>query len=123
MKLTLALLTALLLAPLAALHAAETKPTNPAAEVAPEVVQHDIALLAEHHVISAPDYWLGHVVTGGKCDGAKVAKLLVEVAKVFKPVTTTQEAIALIAQRGVIGLPEYWTKHAVAGDVCAAISV
>ena len=110
---------ALLLAPLAPLHAA----SKPAAEVATEMVQHDIAVLVEHHVIRAPDYWLEHVVTGGKCDGAKVGALLVELAKVFKPVTTTEEAIAVIAQRGVIGRPEYWGKSAVAGEMCAALSV
>ncbi|MFA7005595.1 MAG: FAD-dependent oxidoreductase, partial [Verrucomicrobiia bacterium] len=44
-------------------------------------------------------------------------------AKVFKAVTTTEEAIAVIAERGVIGQPDYWRRSAVAGNVCAALSV
>ncbi|MFZ2642141.1 MAG: FAD-dependent oxidoreductase [Verrucomicrobiia bacterium] len=119
MKQALLTLAALLLTSLTVLQAA----SKPAAEVAEEQVQHDIAVLAEHHIISAPDYWQKHVVTGGKCDGAKVAALLVEVARVFKPVTTTQEAIAEIARRGIIGQPEYWIKRAVEGGVCDASSV
>ncbi|MCX6908719.1 MAG: FAD-dependent oxidoreductase [Verrucomicrobia bacterium] len=118
-RLTAFTLAAVLLTPVTALHAA----SKPAAEVADEQVRHDIAVLAERRVISASDYWLEHVVTGGKCDGAKVAMLLVEVAKIFKPVTTTEEAIAEIARRGIIGQPEYWAKNAVAGGVCAATSV
>ena len=119
MKQHLLILIVFLFAPLVVLRAA----SKPAAEVADEQVQHDVAVLAERHVISAPDYWLEHVVTGGKCDGAKTATLLVEVAGVFKPVATTEEAIALIAQRGIISQPDYWSKHAVAGETCAAASV
>jgi FAD dependent oxidoreductase len=119
MKQRLLVLIAFLFMPSAALHAA----AQPAAVVADEQVQHDVAVLAERHLISAPDYWLEHVVAGGKCDGAKVATLLVELAKVFKPVATTEEAIALIARRGIIGQPDYWSKHAVAGETCAAVSV
>ncbi|MFA5193051.1 MAG: hypothetical protein WC740_20270, partial [Verrucomicrobiia bacterium] len=119
MKQALLTLAALLLTSLTVLQAA----SKPAAEVAEEQVQHDIAVLAEHHIISAPDYWQKHVVTGGKCDGAKVAALLMEVARVFKPVTTTREAIAEIARRGIIGQPEYWIKRAVEGGVCDASSV
>ena len=119
MKQHLPVLAVLFLLPLAALHAAP----KPAAGVADEQVQHDIAVLAERHILSMPDYWLTHIVAGGKCDGVKVATLLIEVARVFKPVTTTEEAIALIAQRGIIGQPDYWTKHAVAGETCAPVSV
>jgi len=118
-NLALLILTALLLAPLAPLHAA----SKPAPEVQVEQVQYAVGLLVEHGVIHAPDYWLERVVTGGKCDGAKVATLLVELAKVFKPVTTTEEAIAVIAERGVIGQPQYWRKSAVAGETCAAHSL
>jgi ribosomal protein S9 len=118
-KHALLILIALLLAPPTSLRAA----SKPAPQVQTEQVLHDIALLVEHHIIRSPDYWLEHVVTGGKCDGEKVAALLVELAKVFKPVTTTEEAIAVIAERGVIGQPQYWRKNALAGGVCAAQSV
>ena len=119
MKQRLLVLVIAVLAPLAVLHAA----SKPVAGVADEQVQYDVTVLAEHHIISAPEYWLEHVVTGGKCDGAKVATLLVEVARVFKPVTTTEEAIAVITRYGIIGQPDYWAKHAVAGETCAPASV
>ncbi|MBI5688123.1 MAG: FAD-dependent oxidoreductase [Verrucomicrobia bacterium] len=119
MKHVFLILIALLLAPPAPLRAA----SKPIPQVQAEQVLHDVAMLVEHHIIRSPDYWLEHVVTGGKCDGAKVAALLEELAQVFKPVTTTEEAIAVIAERGVIGQPQYWRKSAVSGGVCAAQSV
>jgi ribosomal protein S9 len=119
MKHAFLILIALWLALAAPLPAA----SKPVPQVQAEQVLHDVTLLVDHRVIHSPDYWLEHVVTGGKCDGKKVAALLVELAKVFKPVTTPEEAIAVIAERGVIGQPQYWRKSAVAGGVCAAQSV
>jgi hypothetical protein len=111
--LQLRLLLCLLLAPLALL----------SAEVEPESARDDIAILHEHKVITEPDYWLEHVVANGKCDGAKVAALLVDLAKVLKPVTTTDEAIDLLVQRGLIGSPDYWRKSAAPGGVCGGANL
>jgi len=83
----------------------------------------DIAALAEHQLLSAPDYWTANAVEGGKCEGARVAKMLVEVSGVFKKVGTSAEAIALLVDRGVIGTPEFWTKNAVPGGSCAGKNV
>lgn len=83
----------------------------------------NIAALRESKVIGEPDYWLEHAVAEGKCDGGKVAALLVELAKVLKPVTTTEEAIGVFIERGLISSPDYWRKNAVAGGVCGGANV
>src|SRR5437016_1536307 len=74
-------------------------------------IQHDVMVLAERNLIQSPDYWNEHLVEGGKCDGKEVASLLVQAAKIFKPVVTTKEAIELFVQRGILSSPDYWTKH------------
>lgn len=106
-------LTTLLLTPLTAMPA----------DVDPETTRDNIAILREHKVISEPDYWLEHAVTGGKCDGAKVATLLVELAKVLKPVATKDEAVEVLTQRGVLSASDYWRKNAVASGVCNGSNV
>ncbi|MDB6138843.1 MAG: hypothetical protein JWO94_1915, partial [Verrucomicrobiaceae bacterium] len=87
-------------------------------EVQPDQVQHDIAVLAEQKVIGNPEYWAEHLVTAGKCDGAKVAALLVHAGKVFKQVSTRDEAIAVLVERGIISAPDYWTKNALVERTC-----
>ena len=128
--------TVLLLAPLAALHAAELKPATVSS--APVVlqreqavlvrgadarVQPEIRMLTECGLIASADDWQTQLGAEKKIDGAKVAALLVKMAQCFKPVTTTQEAIAVLTQRGVIGSSAYWTKNAVAGGVCDGANV
>ncbi len=93
------------------------------AVVEPETVQHDIFVLVEQKVISNPEYWTEHVVTGGKCDGAKVATLLIHAANTFKHTTTKDEAIAVMVEHGIIGSPDYWLKAAVADKTCDGTNV
>lgn len=89
----------------------------------PESTKDDIALLQQRKVISEADYWLEHAMPEEKCDGEKVAGLLVELAKVLKPVKTTEEAIAVFIERGLLGSPDYWRKNAVAGGTCGGGNV
>ncbi len=94
-----------------------------AAAIEPETVQHDIAVLAGKKIISNASYWETNVVTGGKCDGAKVGFLLIHAAQVFRPAKTTEEAIAVMVEQRIIGSPDYWTKNAVVGKTCDATNV
>ncbi len=111
MKLSLkTLITALLLA-------------LPVMSAEPESTRDNIAALQKRSILSEPDYWLEHAVPEGKCDGAKVAVLLVELAKVMKPVKTTEEAISVFIERGLIGTPDFWRKNAVPGGVCGGGNV
>lgn len=98
-------------------------PVVSAVAAEPESTRENIAALHARKVISEPEYWLEHAVAEGKCDGAKVAVLLVELAKVLKPVTTTEQAMGVFIERGLIGSPEYWKKHAVPGAVCGGANV
>lgn len=68
-----------------------------------------VEALAGHHFLSEPEYWLQNALPKHKCDGAKVAKMLVEVARVFKETpTTTEQAIDVLVKHGVIGQPSAW---------------
>ena len=104
MKNTLTKVTALLLAQLAALIAANARSA--------------IDALAERGLISSVAEWETQLVAGAKNDGGKAGALLVKLAQVFEAVTTTREAIDVLANRGVIGAPEYWIKNAVEGGTC-----
>ena len=88
----------------------------PAAPTRIDRTDESIAALTEHHFLNDPEYWQQNATPTGKCDGAKVAKMLVDVAKVFKgSPATTDEAIEELVKHGVIGSPEVWHKSAVEG--------
>ncbi|HSU68996.1 MAG TPA: FAD-dependent oxidoreductase, partial [Tepidisphaeraceae bacterium] len=86
-------------------------------------VQSDIDSLADRRIIADPAYWIQHVVTGGKCDGARVASLLIRAAELYKPTGDARAAIDVLLEHGVLTSPRYWTEHAVAGATCDAANV
>jgi hypothetical protein len=95
----------------------------PAAELNRSQVLSDLKRLDGRQLVAEPGYWREHLVGGGKCDGAKVAGLLVELTKVFGPVTSPAEALTVLAQRHIISSPDYWQKNAVPGGECVAANV
>lgn len=109
MKRLIPLLTVLLLTSFAALSAAVFDP---------QLTARDVKLLADAKVISAPEYWQEHLVEGGRCDGEKTGELLVDLARMLKPVADVKEAIAALAERRITSSPEYWLKNATAGHFC-----
>lgn len=88
-----------------------------------EQARENIATLHERGILTEPAYWTQHLAEGGTCDGGKVAALLVDLARVLKPVSNAAEAIELFVQHRVIGTPEYWTTHAVPGAECSSRNV
>jgi hypothetical protein len=118
-----AIVATLLLATGGVLYSAEQAGHKSALPVVVEQVENDLALLVDHKVLAASDYWRDHLVEGGKCDGAKVAALLLQLARVFKPAAEASEAVAVLAEHGVIGSPDYWKTKAVAGGTCDAGNV
>lgn len=94
-----------------------------AADVARPSAEHDIDLLARNGQLSDPAYWREHVLPGAKLDGARVAALLTELARVLRRGTKAEDAIAVLAQFRILGSPEYWTANAVAGRECDARNV
>ena len=93
------------------------------AGTSPQEVAHDITVLADQHIVSDADYWRQNLVEGGRCEGEKVVVLLTELANMLEPKTAAADALSVLATRGIIGTPDYWEKHAVAGGICDARNV
>jgi hypothetical protein len=74
--------------------------------------EESIAALSEHHFLGDAIYWREHATVDGQCDGPQVAAMLIEVAKIFHPVGTREEAIDVLVKHGVIGSPDVWRKNA-----------
>jgi hypothetical protein len=89
----------------------------------PEQVRADLAALAERELIASPEEWQSLLTAQDTCAGEKVAALLIQATKAFKPVADIREAIDVLAQRGVTSSPEYWTKGAVAGRTCGSANL
>lgn len=83
----------------------------------------DLEALAEHHIIDSPAYWRSNAIEEGKCDGAKVASLLIKIASIFRPVSTLDEALPVLVQHRVLSSPDYWQKNAVPGGLCLGKNV
>ncbi|MBX7209117.1 MAG: FAD-dependent oxidoreductase [Verrucomicrobiaceae bacterium] len=88
-----------------------------------DAVRNDVEALAERHVLNDPEYWIANATPDGKCDGGKVADLLIKVASLIKPASGISQALALLTQQRVIGSPDYWQKNAVPGGVCVGKNV
>jgi hypothetical protein len=82
-----------------------------------------IAALTERHFLTESDYWRDHATVDGQCDGARVAAMLMGVAKIFRATGTRDEAIDALVQHGVIGSPEVWRKNAVEGGSIKGVNV
>ncbi|MEP6671934.1 MAG: FAD-dependent oxidoreductase [Chthoniobacter sp.] len=90
--------------------------SSPAAPARLDRTDESIAALHAHQFLSEPEYWLQNAIPAGKCESTKVAKMLVEVTKVFKdPAKTTDEAITVLVKHGVISAPDAWTAGTAPG--------
>lgn len=87
------------------------------------VTETDLDALAAKHIIEQPDYWREHAIEDGKCDGEKVAAMLIKAAGIFQPVGTVPEALDVLVKHRVLGSPDYWIKNAVPGGVCVGKNV
>ncbi len=88
-----------------------------------EQVRCDLAALAERDLITAPEEWERLLTAGDTCAGEQAAALLVQATKAFKPVANIQEALAVLAQRGVTSSPDYWIKATAAGRTCGSANL
>lgn len=88
-----------------------------------QVTESDLEALTERHIIESPDYWRENATEAGKCDGAKVAEVLIKIAGLFKPVSTLDEALLVLVQHRVLSSPDYWQKTAIPGGVCVGKNV
>ncbi len=88
-----------------------------------QVTETDLEALTEKHIIESPDYWRANATETGKCDGEKVASLLIKIAGLIKPVATLDEALEVLVKHRVLSSPDYWKKTAVPGGVCVGKNV
>ncbi|GEP43163.1 FAD-dependent oxidoreductase [Brevifollis gellanilyticus] len=88
-----------------------------------QVTETDLEALAEKKVIESPDYWRANATETGKCDGEKVASLLIKVAGLLKPVATLDEALEVLVKHRVLSSPDYWKKTALPGGTCVGKNV
>lgn len=88
-----------------------------------QVNEGDLDALTEKQIIESADYWRANATDDGKCDGGKVAALLIKIAGIFKPVTSLDEALEVLTRQRALGSPDYWKKTAVPGGVCAGKNV
>jgi len=81
--------------------------------------QRDAALdaLVRLEIIERADAWQAQAVKGKLCSGDEVASLIQGIAGAFEPVTTLDEALAVLTRRKIVW-NDYWTEHAAAGKQC-----
>jgi len=87
------------------------------------VTDAEISALAGKHLLDSPDYWREHARESATCDGARVQSLLLQLASLFKPVSTTDEALDVLQKHRVLSSPDYWKKNALPGGACQGKNV
>ncbi len=88
-----------------------------------QFTEEDLAALVEKRIIESPEYWRENATETGKCDGARVASLLIKIAGIYKPVKTLDEALEVLTKQRVLSSPDYWKKTSVPGGVCVGKNV
>jgi arylsulfatase A len=88
-------------------------------QVTPAAYRADLQLLIEKKIITSADDWISKQTVKGEV----VAAMLVRAASQFTPVTTTDQAIAILQREGIINSAAYWKEHAAAGQTCNAANI
>lgn len=92
--------------------------SEPAAYDVTSTTYSDLQKLLERKLVSSADYWLKHAVVGGKCDGEKVAIVMLRAARQFDPAVKPEGVLEVLTRERIIGTASYWQKAAVPGGVC-----
>lgn len=79
---------------------------------------HDLQKLLERRLVSSVDYWIKHAVVGGRCDGEKVALVMLRAARLFEPAVKPEGVLDVMVRQRIVGTASYWQKTAVPGGVC-----
>lgn len=89
----------------------------------PDQVREDLASLAERGVLSDPEAWADRLLARASCEGEQAALLLVQLARVFKPVQNLSEALEVLRQRGITSSADYWVKATAPGSACGSANL
>ncbi len=94
------------------------------ADAAPDLAA-DVQVLVEHKLIveAAAGYWRTNAVASAQLEGARVAELMLAIARHFKPAATGSEALAVLQQEGILNSQSYWKQHAREGEQCGGANV
>lgn len=92
--------------------------SEPAAYDVTSTTYHDLQKLLERRLVSSVDYWIKHAVVGGRCDGEKVALVMLRAARLFDPAVRPEEVLNVMTRERIISTASYWQKTTVPGGVC-----
>ena len=92
--------------------------SEPAAYDVTSTTYADLQKLLERKIVSSVDYWVKHAVVGGKCDGEKVALVMLRAARLFDPGVKPEEVVDVMVRQRIISTAAYWQKTAVPGGKC-----
>lgn len=92
--------------------------SEPAAYDVTSTTFNDLQKLLECRLVSSVDYWIKHAVVGGKCDGEKVAIVMLRAARLFDPAVKPEGVLEVMTRERIISTASYWQKTAVPGGVC-----
>ncbi|MCL4202414.1 MAG: hypothetical protein KJ000_07955 [Pirellulaceae bacterium] len=88
-----------------------------AVELPSDQLLRDLETLRRNEAIASADYWSENAVAGRQCDGARVAELLVGIARTFEPVATRDQTLDVLKRHRIIW-NDYWAHHALPGRMC-----
>ena len=78
----------------------------------------DLLKLQDRKLVATVDYWAKHAVAGQKCDGEKVALVLLRAARLFEPDVKPEAVLDVMLRQRVLSTAAYWQKTAVPGGQC-----
>ena len=79
--------------------------------------------LLDAKVVAGVGYWEENAVADKDCDGARVAELLMNGARLFDPEVTAAAVLDVLVRARVISARDYWARTAVPGGRCAGKNV
>lgn len=83
----------------------------------------DVKALVAKKIVDAPDYWLANAIKGRLCDGARVATMLLNMARHFEPATTATGSLQVLIKHKVLRSTTYWQGRATTEGKCGGENV
>jgi hypothetical protein len=107
----------------AVLDSAQPAAAKPAPAAPADPFAADVKTLVAKKIVDAPDYWLANATKGGQCDGARVATMLLNMARHFEPTTAATGSLQVLLKHKVLRSTIYGPERAVAGGKCGGDNI